>query len=272
MAFLFYLLVFILGSVFASFALVLAERLPRGEKVLLSRSRCSFCRHKLSWLDLLPLVSWLALAGKCRYCGRKISGQYIWGEAILGVLFVAIAVKYNLLVGLFEAKPDYFVALQVVFAWLLATVLLAVFSADLRHFIIPNALLAGIVLLLIFFWGVACALNIYNSGFIITRVLSGFLFGGAFWGVWFFSKGEWLGLGDVKYFFVSGALLGAGGFLAMIFLASLAGSLVGVWQIVFRQKNLKSKLPFGVFLAPATLIVYSFLEHISNFLFNLLII
>ncbi len=272
MVFLFYFLIFFLGAVFASFAMVLGERLPQEKPVILSRSRCSSCQRELSWLDLAPIISWVALLGKCRYCGQKISWRYLAGETILGFLFVIVAVKYKLLTNIFAAKIDYFAVSQVIFVWLLATILMAIFLADWRYFTIPDKLLWFLALSLVVFWGVSYALNIYSSGFIIARVLSGAIFGGLFWCVWFFSQGKWLGFGDVKYFFVSGALLGLEGFLAMVFLASLAGSLVGMWQIAFLQKSLKSKLPFGVFLAPATIIIYVFFDYLSSFFLKLLII
>jgi len=263
----FYLLIFFLGAALASFFDVVAERSINGSSFFFGRSKCSHCKKKLAWYDLLPVFSWLILRGRCRFCSAKISTRHFFGEVFLGLIFVLVAANYHFFDSL--TRGDLENLFKTIFGWFLAGVLFAVFLADLKYFIIPDQILYLWLMGLLLYWPVFLWLKIGGVSDIMKMVLAGFFFGFMFYLVFHFSSGRWLGFGDVKYFFLAGFSLGAWNFAIMIFLASFAGSVVGLWQIVFRGKNLKSKLPFGVFLAPATLLVYLWGEELTEFVLGI---
>lgn len=268
MSIFFYIFIFSLGAIAASFAMLVGERLPRGKAVILSRSVCARCGRELAWRDLIPVFSWFWLKGCCRWCAHKISWQYPLSEVALGIIFVLIAQKFGL-VGLSTGEAiGSFIWGQTIFAWCLAVLLLIIFVADLKYFLIPDKLLWILASLILAFWLFSWGLNLLTLKLIMGKVLAGLGFFIVFFALFFFSRGKLLGFGDVKYFLLAGFLLGFKDFFLMIFLASFLGSLVGVWQIIFLKKNLKSKLPFGVFLAPATLAAFVWGGDFLEFLFK----
>lgn len=87
----FYLILFIIGTVFGSFYTLALHRIPKRQDIIHTPSHCPNCNHKLGFLDLIPIVSYLFLKGKCRYCKEKINLRYLILEMISGMLFVLIA-------------------------------------------------------------------------------------------------------------------------------------------------------------------------------------
>ena len=84
---LYLIILFVLGTLFGSFFTVVGSRLPRGENFIKKRSHCDNCKHNLSFLDMIPILSFLFLKGKCRYCGKKIDSLSTWMELFTGILF-----------------------------------------------------------------------------------------------------------------------------------------------------------------------------------------
>ena len=91
-----YMIVFIFGIVIGSFLNVCIYRLPLGESVVVAPSHCMVCDGKLRWFDMVPVVSWIVLGGKCRFCKAKISAQYPIIEGVNGILYVVICVVNGL--------------------------------------------------------------------------------------------------------------------------------------------------------------------------------
>ncbi|MCK4891837.1 MAG: prepilin peptidase, partial [Candidatus Pacebacteria bacterium] len=89
--FLFFFIIFILGLAIGSFLNVIIFRLESGEKIINDRSKCMNCRHVLEWHDLIPVLSFVFLKGRCRYCGNKISWQYPFVEIATGILFIIVS-------------------------------------------------------------------------------------------------------------------------------------------------------------------------------------
>lgn len=118
----------LLGACMGSFLNCLAWRMLHGESVLRGRSHCDACGHVLGVRDLVPVLSYVCLRGKSRYCGAKLSARHVWGELAGGAMFVSALLKYD-------------ISLQVLEAWLLACVLLACAFADLEGYIIPDRFL-----------------------------------------------------------------------------------------------------------------------------------
>ena len=124
----------LLGACMGSFLNCMAWRVVHGESVLRGRSHCDACGHVLGARDLVPIVSYLASGGRCRYCGAKLSSRHVWGEVIGAAVFVSLLLHYDISLRLLEA-------------WLLASILLACSFADLEGYIIPDRFLAaGLVL------------------------------------------------------------------------------------------------------------------------------
>lgn len=216
------------------------------------RSMCVHCRHTLSTQDLLPVLSWVALRGKCRYCNKSIYWQYPLVEALTAVLFVA---SYAWWPNPLES------GLQIAsFAvWLAALVgLIALAVYDLRWMILPNRIVFPVGAIA----ALSALLTIADKGTkqaVIEAVASTLIGGGLFYILFQVSKGKWIGGGDVKLGFVLGALIAVPGQTAlMLFIASVLGTLVSLPLIVTKKITPTTRVPFGPFLIIAAIIVKLF--------------
>ena len=229
----------LLGLVMGSAVTALSWRLPRGESWVHGRSRCPACGHVLGVLDLFPVLSWVASRGRCRHCGARVSARYPFIELSCGA-WALLAWRH---VGLTPALP-------LVALW--GFLLVALVWIDLDFQLLPDALtLPGTV--------IAVGAALLGPG--ARHAMFGMLLGaGLLWAVAEIylrvRKIEGLGFGDVKLAAMFGALLGAPLTLLAIFLAALAGSVVGVAIMARRKGGMKTALPFGVFLAPAAMVAY----------------
>lgn len=255
--FLFYLFIFLLGLIVGSFLNCVVYRLERGESFLKGRSYCPNCRHQLSWIDLVPLFSFVFLAGKCRYCKKPISGQYPLVELIAGLLFflAAFSASNFLILGY----------------WLLViSFLIVIFVFDLKHYIIPD----GAV------WGATAVALIYNLRFLIYNqssifefsILSGLGAAAFFLAIFLVSRGKWMGFGDVKLALLMGLFLGWPNILVALFLAFSIGAIIGICLIIFGKKKFSSEVPFGPFLILGTFLALFFGQNLTNWYLNLVII
>lgn len=214
------------------------------------RSVCSHCGHALAPKDLVPVLSWLMLRGKCRYCHKKIADTPL-PEVSLAVLFVVSYLFWPL---------EFDVSGTINFvAWLvLLTGFLALFIYDLRWMLLPNRVVYPLIAL-------AAALAMYNliaggelSG--LWRLLVGVgVSGGIFYILFQISGGKWIGGGDVKLGLLIGLLL-ADPYKAflMLFLASLFGTVFVLPSLVLKNLKPTSRVPFGPFLLLATFVVVLF--------------
>ncbi|MDQ3158673.1 MAG: prepilin peptidase [bacterium] len=249
------------GLIFGSFVNALVWRMHEQEdkkskvkkkdlSISHGRSMCVKCHHKLGFLDLIPVFSWLWLRGKCRYCNKEISKQYPLVELTTAALF-----------GLsYYFWPVHVQGLQwaVLAVWLMSlVVLMALLVYDLKWMILPNKLVA-IVSGLAF---VYLILQVADGG---TSTLINAFFGiivtaGVFYAIFQISKGTWIGGGDVKLAVSLGIFAGSllHGVL-LLFLASLLGSLISAPLMFYGKTKLKTRIPFGPFLIAATVIVVLF--------------
>ncbi|RDV83216.1 prepilin peptidase [Ammonifex thiophilus] len=220
---------FALGLVVGSFLNVVIYRLPRGEGVALGRSRCPSCGETLRWYDLVPVLSFLLLRGRCRYCSVPISWRYPLVELLSGCLALAVAARFGL--GP-EGLKYYF----------LLSCLLAASFIDVEYYIIPNRLVLTAFL-------IGVPLGIWARDVSLSSALVGALSSGGF--LFFLalvSRGG-MGGGDIKLAAVSGLFLG----WPLAFLGTFLGCLIaGVWGIILlltRRKGRKDHIPFGPFLS-----------------------
>ena len=232
------LFVVLFGACVGSFLNVCIFRLPRGESLVWPGSRCTSCNRMLSWYENLPVLSWVALGGRCRTCRAPVSWMYPSVEIITALTFLAGYLLYGL-------TP--LAGVRILFA----CVLIVLFVTDLQHKILPNAItLPGIVV------GFLCSVFLppgWRDSIIGILVGGGVLY--AIAEVYYRVRGhEGLGMGDVKLLAMIGAFLGWKLVLLTLVLASFAGSLVGGVLIASGRGDMKYALPFGTFLAVGALI------------------
>jgi len=245
--------VFALGSVVGSFLNVCIYRLPRDRSVVAPPSHCPQCGARLRAVDLVPLLSFLALGRKCRFCGGAISWRYFAVEFTTGVVFVA---------AWFASGQS----IQVVPYWVFAAAIIAVVFTDLDHMIIPDGLVIVALAAAVLSEAIAVvsgqaqllSVPIWGTDLALPRVIAGGLVGLAvFVGVRAFSqllfRREGMGLGDVKLAGAIGAMLGPGMALLSFGVAVAAGAVLGLLLIALRVRRRMEYLPFGPFLAVAAL-------------------
>ena len=218
------------GLIIGSFLNVVAHRLPRGESLVRPGSRCPGCGTAIAPYDNVPVLSWLALRGRCRHCAAPISARYPLVELVTGALWAAVVLTQD-------------APIDVALGLLLVTALVPIALIDLERRIIPNritlpaavaAILAGVVL--------------HPAG-VPEQLLAGLAAGGFFL-VAAVAYPRGMGMGDVKLAGVLGLYLGRAAAPA-IFIALLAGVLVGTLVIARKgaREGRKTAVPFGPFLA-----------------------
>lgn len=224
------ILLFPVGLVLGSFLTVVAHRVPRGESVVGGRSRCPECGAQIAAYDNVPVFSWLALRGRARCCGARISPSYPLTELATGALFAAVGVAFH---------DD---AAQLLLGLVFVAALVAVTVTDLERRVIPNKVLLVAALL-----GVAIA-AVGEPGSLPERAIAAAAAGGLlFAAALAYPRG--MGLGDVKLAATMGLFLGRD-VAPAIFVALLAGSLVGLAMIARHGAAArKQAIPFGPFLA-----------------------
>jgi len=225
----------ILGLIVGSYLNVVIYRVPLGVSTVTPRSRCPGCGAAIRARDNVPVVSFLLLRGRCRSCGTAISWRYPLTEAATALLFVACAERF----GLSARLPV---------ALLFACLLLVLALIDADHMLLPDRItLPGIAL------GIAVQPWAPLAGGLWPAVIGAAVGGGlllAVWGAWYLLRHEeGMGLGDVKMLAMIGAFLGWRGALIALFCGALAGSVVGLALMRWGSLDLRSRLPFGTFLA-----------------------
>jgi len=238
-------LVALLGLVIGSFLNVCIHRLPRGQSVAWPGSRCPSCGSPILWYQNIPLVSWLALRGRCAACAARISFRYPLVEGLSAGLLLALWRGYGASFEFLVAAP-------------FALSLVVLFFTDLDLQLLPDAVtLPGVAAGL----GLAAFNPFLGEGTwqrLFAATVGAALGAGLLWSIgaaYSRLRGvEAMGLGDVKMMAMVGSFSGALGVLFTLFAASLAGAVVGVALVPLRGKSLKDTLPFGCFLAPAALV------------------
>lgn len=221
------------GLLWGSFLNVVIFRVPRGLSLVSPRSRCPSCAKPVAAYDNIPLLSYLFLGGRCRYCRTPISVRYPFIEAVVGAASLMSFHRHGISLG--YAAELAFVAAMV-----------ALIFIDLDHQILPNSItLPGMAL------GLALA-GPRAEVSLVDALLGALLGGGLLFlvaEVYFrLRKIEGLGMGDVKMMGMVGAFVGWKGVLLTLFLGSLSGTLVGLVVMAASKGDLRTKLPFGTFL------------------------
>ena len=237
----FCVLAFGFGACMGSFLNCMAWRIVHGESVLRGRSHCDVCGHVLTAGDLVPIVSFLAHRGRCRWCGAKLSARHVWAEGLTGAAFVLILLRFDL-------------SLQALGALTLACVLLAGALADLEGYIIPDRfIVAGVAARIPFFFFEDWRRTLPDA------LLGGFAVGGGLLAfVLLYEKlrrVEAMGGGDLKLLFVTGLWLGWAKNLLCLLLACLFGIAFGLATQKRRAAQENAKLfPWGPSICAAGIV------------------
>lgn len=265
MELLFFLFVFFIGTIIGSFLTVVVDRLPKNESIIQGRSHCDHCRRTLTAIDLIPLVSYVSLGGKCRYCKHKLSYFYPLIESITGLLFVVVA---YILVGtngaLFLDDIRYGVA--ALYFLLIVCSLILIFFIDLRYGLIPFKIVL-FALFVTFLWYAFSLPSGYLNPFLSG--LGAFAF---FLVLFLITKGKGMGFGDVTYVFFMGFVLGFPKIILALYIAFLTGAAVSVVLLILKQKKLHGgTVPFGPFLVLGTFISLFWGQPLLDFVIGYLL-
>ncbi|MBQ8138033.1 MAG: prepilin peptidase [Lachnospiraceae bacterium] len=236
------IIIFLYGIVIGSFLNVLIYRLPKHENIATKRSHCMECGYQLKWYDLIPLFSYLFLRGRCRKCGTRISIQYPIIEAVNGILYVLIFLRYGL-------------TIETLLYCLLFSALLALSVIDFRTFEIP----VGFNIFILILGLVRVATDYKNWLLYLIGLVSVSLF---LFAIFAISKGRGIGGGDVKLMAATGLLLG----WKLNLLGFVMGCILGSIIHIIRMKVSKEgrTLAMGPYLSLGVVLTVFFGEYIIS--------
>lgn len=260
------LVYFGLGLIIGSFLNVVIFRLHTSRSFG-GRSACMSCQKKLSWYELVPVVSFLALRGRCLKCKSKISIQYPMVELATGILFAALFLKLQ---NFFLSDPWAFIVAYAFYAAMFS-LLLVIAVYDAKHKIIPDVaavFFAALAFVGMFFLNIDDPRLFYPHLPSLWQFLSGIILAAPFALMWFVSSGRWMGLGDAKLAVGLGWFLGPARLLSAAVLSFWSGAVLGIILVAFSKKyKMRSELPFAPYLALGTLLAFLFELHLTLFQF-----
>ena len=247
---LFLILFFILGTAVGSFLNVVIDRTTRGESIL-GRSYCDHCRATLKTLDLIPIVSFVALGSRCRYCKKPLSWQYPIVEGLTGLLFV-------LAFWMLSASGQ-LSAISLLYYFFLISILIVVAVVDFKYSLVPTTLVFAASLVSLFY-------NYFfiTSGQFVQSVAAAFGAAIFFLIIVLLTRGRGMGEGDVVLGFLIGMVLGLKESILAIFLAFLIGAVISLFLIALGKKHFGQTIPFAPFLVLGLLISLFWSKEIIN--------
>ena len=243
---------FIIGAVIGSFLNVCIYRLPKNLDIISKRSFCHRCKKKIKWFDNIPLISFLILKYKCRFCKKHISIQYFLVELVSAVF---LCLTFSLISNL----------LDLILLSLIFYIFIVIFVIDLKNYIIPDSLNFSLILLGIiknFFPETSLNLNQDMFQTLIGGAIGYFLI----WIIIFSYKKirsiEAMGLGDAKLLSGFGFLFGLKSVFIILFVASIIGLAYSVPKLFTGKSSLKTAIPFGPFLIISAIVYYLYLSSL----------
>ena len=256
---------FWLGACVASFLNVVAWRVPRGESIVSPPSHCPKCNAPIRWWQNIPIVSWLALRGRCAACRAPISPRYIIVETIGGVLFLAAFLHF-----IADGNLTYVsIAINLTLWWIWISLMIVGSLIDYDHKLLPDFVTVGGILLGVAYWTLVSlsfknfAMEFSNPKMYLPLALSlaGLVFGfGLLWLVRFFGsmafKREAMGMGDVFLMGAVGAMFGPFAVLVTLILSSVFGSVVGLSAVALSKTRLGrfTEIPYGPYICMGCLV------------------
>ncbi|MEA3499635.1 MAG: prepilin peptidase [Candidatus Marinimicrobia bacterium] len=244
---------FISGLFIGSFLNVLIYRLPRNESIVSPRSHCPHCNKKIHFYDNIPVISYIILQGKCRYCKSKISPRYLIVEIITAVILVSL---YHI----------FGITLEMLFFSIFALILIVISFIDIENMKILNKIV---------FPGIAIGLFmtlIFRPNNIVQSLI-GMVCGGGVLLLWFYIgrllfKKDGLGAGDIKFAALIGVFLGVKNTLIALFLSPLFFTLIAIFLIPLKKVKLNSKIPFAPFLSAGAFVSLCFGDELLSWYLN----
>jgi len=245
---------FVFGTIVGSFINVVILRLPeKGQSIIFPGSHCPKCEAPLQWYDNIPLLSYIALKGKCRNCKAPISPQYPVVELCMALLSLTLFQRFGL-------------SFEFAYYFLFLASLLAITFIDIQHQIIPDVIsLPGIIVG--FSGSFFCSQLSWQQSGLGILIGGGLLYAIAL-GYYVLTKRDGMGGGDIKLLAMIGAFLGWQSLLFVVFASSLTGSIIGVSAIMLQGKDSRTRIPFGPFLALSAMTFLLFQQPIYT-LWNL---
>lgn len=241
------LLALVLGVVTGSIVNATVLRTKAGLPIM-GRAKCLSCVEPLAWFDLIPVVSYFVLKGRCRRCSSAIEWQYPAVEVAVGLLFALFSSRIMLDIGV----PGYITGTENVILFIrdavVSVFLVIIFLYDFRFSVIPDRFSIPAIILVILF-------NIMLGASTWSMLLGGLALGGFFSIQYLVSQGRWVGGGDIRMGLLMGFLLGLPLGMVALFWSYVLGAIAGVILIAFGHRKLNSHVPFGTFLAAATILV-----------------
>lgn len=271
----FYLIIVCIGFLVGSFLNVVADRLLRDENFVKGRSRCEFCLTELRVNDLVPIVSFVYLKGRCRYCKEKLSYYYPIAEFMTAGLFVLMA-WYSGAVS----YPTLDNVVEFVYLALIMSVFVIISLTDFKEKLIPDGVVFFGVILAFVFGILAVAYNYYNLQQLVNdNVLGKYLIQAGYMdqqlkrmvmslmytyastvGIFMFfylliviTKGRGMGGGDLKLSILIGLFNGFPLNIIAIFMGFLFGAIISVFLVAFKVKSMKDTVPFGPFMVAGSI-------------------
>ena len=224
--------IFIIGLIIGSFLNVCIYRIPLGQSINYPPSHCMGCGNRIKWYDLIPVLSYIILKGKCRYCREKVSMQYPLIELLTGVLFLALYIEYDLSFN--------FVKYAILICFLIVIGMIDYNTTDVYFKTTLSGFIAGLLFL---------SYGAYLGGEIVTYIYGALLGGGLISLIILLTNG--MGWGDAEICAVCGLFLGFKLTAVMLFFSFVFGAIVGISLIILKKKSRKDYIPFGPSIAIA---------------------
>ncbi|MGD9159958.1 MAG: prepilin peptidase [Desulfobacteraceae bacterium] len=252
---------FVFGLTVGSFLNVCIYRIPLKKSIVTPPSSCTACGNRIKFYDNIPVLSYLILGGRCRNCGTHFSMLYPTVELATGLISMALLVRYNLNNhGLLQ----YFIFFTFISA------LVCISFIDLEHMIIPDVIsYPGII--------VGFFISFISTHVTWLDSLLGIVIGGGILYLIAFLfelllKKEAMGGGDIKLLAMIGAWLGWNSIVFVVLASSLTGTVLGSISLLLSRKGLRTKIPFGPFLALGAILYVFFGKELTDWYLNLLYI
>jgi len=245
-------IIFILGIVIGSFLNVCIYRIPREESIAYPPSHCTNCNNVIKWYDLIPVISYIFLKGKCRFCKEKVSIRYPIIELITGVIFMTLYIEYGI---------SFNFGKYALFSCFLIVIGMIDFdTTDVYLKTTLPGIICGVIFMILG-WSLSYGLTTYIYGVVLGGGLISLIIvltGGMGWG-------------DAEICVLCGLFLGLKLTVVMLFLSFVLGGLIGLILIITKKKSRKDYIPFGPYIAIASIMVMYFGERIANWYLSTLI-
>jgi leader peptidase (prepilin peptidase) / N-methyltransferase len=237
------LYVFIVGTIFGSFFNVCIYRIPAGKSVVYPPSSCGHCNTRLRALDMIPVLSYIFLGGKCRHCKQSFSARYAIVELMTGIIYAALYMTYGF---------NFIFLKHIVLSSFLIVIGMIDFDTTDVYF---TTTISGIIA------GVIFAIAGYFMGYGLMQYVWGALLGGGvITAIILLTKG--MGWGDVEICLLCGIFLGLKLTVVTLFFSFILGGLIGVLLIITKKKSRKDYMPFGPYIALGAIIAMLYGEKI----------